>query len=114
MMKPKSSSTGLSCHRAGRSRRASPQPSDPLMARGYSRGFLPYGDVGAAVAGEGLALPAAPPLAQGQPRDPGHQVELGRPQVTVRRGECLRLTVDNPVVMRDRDLRGDVALLEAQ
>jgi hypothetical protein len=42
---------------------------------------LPDGDVLGALAGERLALPAAPALAQRQAGDASHQVELGGPDV---------------------------------
>lgn len=66
-----------------------------------------------AVANEGLTFPAAPALAQRHAREPRHQVEIGGPYVTKRRREDLKLPVDDPVVVRDKALRCDVVLVEA-
>src|SRR5581483_4506750 len=43
-----------------------------------------HGDMGAAGAGERLAVPAGPALAQLEPGDARHQVELRRPHVPAR------------------------------
>jgi hypothetical protein len=56
---------------------------NPLPAGTRSR-LLPDGDVLGAVAGERLALPVAPALAQRHPGEPRHQVELRRPCVAKR------------------------------
>jgi len=51
------------------------------LTRGSAGGFFPDRDVLAALAREGLPGPPVPPLAQSQPGELGHQVELGRPHV---------------------------------
>ncbi len=53
------------------------------VARPLAR-LLPDRHVRRALAGEGLALPAAPPFAQRHARDARHEIELRRPHVTVR------------------------------
>lgn len=76
------------------------------------RRLLPDGDVLGALAGEGLPLPASPTLAQGHPRQPRHEVQLGGPHVAERHRERLEPSVEHPVVMRDQALSGDVVLVE--
>jgi dihydrofolate reductase len=56
----------------------------PAPSRVWARGRPPDGDVPPALAGERLAPPAAPAVAQLHAGEPGHQVELGRPDVAVR------------------------------
>ena len=60
----------------------------------------------AAVARERLPLPAAPALAQGQPGEARHQVQLGRPHVAKRHREDLQLAVDD-LLRRLGDLSAD-------
>ena len=75
--------------------------------------FLPDRDVAAALAGEGFPVPAAPPLGRVQSGDTGHEIQFGGPHITVWRRERSQLTIDDPVVVRDRELSRDVVLLEA-
>src|SRR6266516_6396374 len=76
--------------------------------------FLPVRDVAPAVAGEGLALPVAPALAQGHPGESRHEVQLGRPSVALRRRVGFKLAVYHPEMMGKRDLPRKVILLETQ
>src|SRR6186713_915668 len=66
----------------------------------------------AAVAGERLPPPAAPPLAQSHPGELRHQVELRGPGVPERDRVALELPVDHPEVMGDKALSCDVELVE--
>src|SRR5205823_5158343 len=71
--------------RASRARQRFPSPRSAALRcdlAGVRRGLLPDGDVLRAVARERLTPPAAPTSAQRQAGDPGHQVELSRPDVT--------------------------------
>jgi len=68
--------------------------------------------MGAAVAGERLPIPAAPPLTQPHPGELGHQIELGRPHVAERCRRPLEVAVDEVEVMRRDDLRGHVVLVD--
>ena len=69
-------------------RRTAPEPSrkERPRRRWFRRrrltrlGLLPDRDVLLAVGGERRAVPVGPALAQPQPGDPRHQVELGRPR----------------------------------
>ena len=67
-----------------------------------------------AVARERLTVPTAPPSAQSHARKSGHEIKLGRPNISKRGREGLELAVHQPVVVRDRDLGRDVVLLEAE
>src|SRR5215470_1264586 len=58
-------------------------------ASGRDRGsglLLEYRDLALAVGGKGGAVPACPAVPEPEARDPGHEVELGRPDVPVGRG----------------------------
>src|SRR5262249_14630340 len=79
------------------------------------RGLLPHRHVARALARERLTVPVGPPFTQGQAGGASHEVELGRPRVPERRREGLEPSVDDPVVMGDRDLLGEIdVLLEAE
>ena len=67
-----------------------------------------------AVACEGLTRPATPSFAQSHSSESRHEIQLGWPHVSKRRRESLKLAVHDPVVVRERDLRGDVILLETE
>ena len=67
----------------------------------------------AALAREGLALPAAPALAQAHAGELGHQVEFRRPRVSKRNRQALGPAVDDLEVMGREALNGDVVLVEA-
>ena len=67
-----------------------------------------------ALAGEGLALPATPALAQRHSGKPRHQVEFCRPYVAEGRREHLDLAVGDPVVMGNQTLCRDVVLIESE
>src|SRR3954453_23353241 len=77
--------------------------SSALPAGGPGR-LLPHRDVLLAVVAERLAVPAAPPVAQRHPGEPGHQVELRRPHVAERHREDVEPAVDRAVVVRDQAL----------
>ena len=66
----------------------------------------------AALAGEGLARPPVPALAQPQPGELGHQVELGRPHIPERDRPVLAAAVGDLDVVRAHRLRGDVVDVE--
>ena len=97
-------------HAAARTRLlvAGPKPVSGHGAGLRARWFLPDRDVAAAVAGEGGAVPVAPPLAQAQAGQPRHEAQLGRPHVAVRRAVRRKLALDGPVVMGHGELRCDV------
>ena len=78
-----------------------------------SGGLLPDRDVLAALAGERLAPPPAPAVAQAHPGELRHQVELGGPHVAERDRQALDAAVDDLEVVRDQALVGDVVLVEA-
>src|SRR6266540_1800928 len=88
-------------------------PRQCRSCRGLRR-LLPDRDVTPAVAGEGLSVPVAPALVQGHAGQARHQVQFRGPHVAERRGEGLEPAIDDPVVVGDGDLRGDVVLLEAE
>src|SRR6266581_882100 len=75
------------------------------LARGLAGGLLPDRDMLAAVAGEGLPRPPVPPLAQTQPCELGHQVELGRPHIPERHRGVLATAVHDLDVVPAHRLR---------
>src|SRR5207302_9957840 len=80
---------------------------------GSDPGLFPDGDELFARTRERLAVPAAPAPARPQAGDPGHQVELRRPDVAKRPRPVLELPVPLRVVMRDQALMRDVVLVDA-
>lgn len=66
---------------------------DALRRLGFGRLFgdrsraAPDRDVRGALPGEGRSVPPGPPVLQGQPGEPGHEVELRRPDVAERGAE---------------------------
>src|SRR6185369_9160103 len=92
--------------------RAGPFCPAPQAVR-LRRGFPPDRDVLPAVARERLAPPARPALHETHAGDPGHEVELGRPDVAERARRVLDLVADPREMVRDQPLRGDVVLVDA-
>src|SRR5256885_4291288 len=70
--------------------------------------LLEHRDLALAAGGKGGAIPAGPAVPEPEARDPGHEVELGRPDVPVRRGVAHQAAVGLDPVMRPRDLPGHV------
>src|SRR6185503_19100046 len=70
--------------------------------------LLEYRDLALAVGGEGGAVPARPAVPEPEARHPGHEVELGRPDVPVGRGVAHQAAVGLDPVVRPRDLPGHV------
>src|SRR4051794_38714124 len=77
-------------------------------------GPFPDGDVLAALAREGRAVPILPALAQPHPGEARHQIELGGPDVPERKRRFPPHPVLRPEVVRDEPLARDVVLVEAQ
>src|SRR3954452_19133541 len=69
---------------------------------------LEYRDLALAVGGKGGAVPARPAVPKPEACDPGHEVELGRPDVPVGRGVTNQAPAGFDPVMRPRDLPGHV------
>src|SRR4051794_12376517 len=87
-------------------------PSAP--ARSATRLFDPYRHMFAARAGERLPPEPAPALAEAHPRQLGHQVQLGRPDVAEWNRAADRAPVGCDLeVVGDQTLIGDVVLVEA-
>src|SRR3954470_20435823 len=84
----------------------------PLVVRidSLSR-LLPHRHVRGAVGREGLAVPPAPALAPDEAGELGHEVELRRNHVAVRRREDLDVAAFGPPVVRVQDLARDVGVL---
>jgi GNAT superfamily N-acetyltransferase len=61
--------------------------------------LLEHGDLPLAFRGERRLVPPRPAMLEAEPRDPGHQVELGRPHVTVGRGVLDQAAADFHPVM---------------
>src|SRR5256885_15627256 len=79
------------------------------LAAGRGSGhLLEYRDLALAVGGKGGAVPACPAVPEPEARDPGHEVELGRPDVPVGRGVAYQAAAGFDPVVRPRDLPGHV------
>src|SRR5579863_5702257 len=69
---------------AHRCRQSSTNGPSVLLRLAAVHWLSPDRDVGAAVGGEGLAVPASPAVAQPEAGELGHQIELGGPRVAER------------------------------
>ena len=79
----------------------------PSVAR-----LLPDRHVSPALARERLSCPPGVPFAQPKPRQFGHEVELGRPHVSMRRPEPPDAAIFDVDVMRREALSSEVVLVD--
>ncbi len=71
----------------------------PVRRNGPLRVLGPDRNVAPALTRERLPTPSTPAFLKGHPRDSGHEVELGRPDVAEGRGEGLESPVIDPIVV---------------